>query len=296
MLIALTIPRYGSQGLPVVKLPWRVDSHPEKIGVKSGLPFSQDGKQMHFRLDLTSGVDSYQTTYKARFGEPQPLYAQSTHIRFGGASAPRDSLPKVTLHASTLHDDIAQGAQILQDTLDWLAYCTVPWRGLGSAPLLMVSVGQTFFYGYLESFDPNVTEWLPDGVGKDSVGLPTEASFTLSFIREVQGLNALDSMPKGALPTTVYIGNGTGGVNTGRGPELGQAGTTMNPQLGAKQAAAAPPVKPGAAAPATSPFKSGAPAAATVKLVNPVKPPVITFDKKTGKWVDEKGNPVTIRK
>lgn len=232
MRIAIKIAQLGNQGAPAFDAGNR--GRPDEVkstlaggakrygygtqrlfsGAQAGRGGRPSGGLMHPELEVTYGVSDYQTQHRVKWGEASPLAAPVSGLTYALTSTPGESLGKVALtaHELSLHHDLASGARRLVDVLDWLEFCTLPWTELGQPPLLHVTVGTRSFYGYVESFDPQITEWLSDAHA-GGVGLPSEASFTLAFKRETDPAGVFK---KKELPVSSYeVLGGSGGVTGG---------------------------------------------------------------------------------
>ena len=219
MIIAVKIANPDEQGVPVQGLPWR--SAPESFKpLPTGVMV--DGKVMTSRVSFADQAESYEGHVSAKWNEVSPLAALNTSHRYGQTSAPRDSLPRITVFASELAPDVYEGAQRLAQLLDWLEFLTMPFSRLGEPPLLQVTVGYRAFYARLTDADPKIDEWMLNRADGKGVGLPYQASFSLNFIREPDGLSAIRQRPevaaaaaKNALPISnraPAVTGGSGGI------------------------------------------------------------------------------------
>ncbi len=249
MQIAIQVSNMGKQGRPAFSVgnrqpPDTVDVNLPKDAARGELMYATQelfsvhgsgpgtenatpsGGTMSRSLELSMGTEAYQSKYKTKWTEPNPLAGRSDGVLFGSSSVPRETLGKVTISAYDLdkQHDLVNGAHRLLDILDWLEFCMIPWTELGQPPLLHVTVGVRSFYGYIEDFDPQVTEWLHDHL-EGGRGLPSEAAFSLNFIREPDPMGLFK---KKDLPETNYkiiggSGGLTGGLVTVKGLESGNS-------------------------------------------------------------------------
>lgn len=232
MRIAIKIAQIGNQGTPAFhagnrdrpdavkstrtagKAAYGFDTQRLFSGTESGKGGRPGGGSMHPELEVTYGVENYQTQHRVKWGESTPLGAPVSGLTYALTNTPSESLGKITLtaHELSLHHNLVNGAQRIVDIFDWLEFCTLPWTELGQPPLLHVTVGTRSFYGYIESFDPQITEWLSD-VYTGGVGLPSEATFTLAFKRETDPAGVFK---KKELPVSNQaVLGGSGGITGG---------------------------------------------------------------------------------
>ena len=203
----------GKQGAPASGLPYEA----APLAVVDNLQGRLLADRKMASAITLIGAEGYAGSYAAKWDEASPLAGLAYAHTFAGTQAPKDSLPRVTVSAYELDPvNIANGAARLRDMLSWLAFCTVPWTTLGSPPLLRVLFGFVDVYGYLLSFDPQVTEWMIDDAAGHNSGLPYDATFSLSFMREPAG-PLVFGIPR-RLPSSQAVDGGAGGLGAKKVP------------------------------------------------------------------------------
>jgi hypothetical protein len=207
MQATVKIAQSNTQGKPAVPLPHR--AAPTKVTPLRDLIF--DGETMTDTVSFVRGMETYAEKHSVRWSEGGAFAAESSYHTYGGTTAPKISVPGITLYAGD-YGSVLSGAARLTQVVDFLTFCTKPWSKLGQPPLLFVTVGRRSFYGFMDNFDPTFQEFMADGQQDNSVaqGLPYAVMFNLSFIVEPLGAQALTERTVN-LPKSVGLKGGTGG-------------------------------------------------------------------------------------
>jgi hypothetical protein len=208
MRATVKISQPNLQGVPIVPLPHR--DAPTSIAQQRNNEIF-NGQVMTDIVSYQKGMESYSEKHSVKWQEGNAFAAESNYHTYGGTNAARYSIPTVTLYAVDGESEY-KGAVFLHQLIDFFAFCTKPWSKLGIPPLLFVTVGRRSFYGYMDSFDPTITEYMSDGPQGNGIssGLPYSVTFNLSFILEPLGTATLSERTKG-LPRSVGLKGGNGG-------------------------------------------------------------------------------------
>lgn len=224
-----TIKIVSGQGRPIYPQPHR--DIPDSVAPQTGGAIFA-GRAMTDTVSFAPGMETYQAKHSPKWQEANPISARADGHGYAGTGAANHTIPQVTLYARDMDVKPLVGAQRLHQLLDWLTFCVYPWTKHGMPPLLLVTVGRRYFYGVLDGFDPQITEFMPDDNAGKQTGLPYSVTFGLSFKEEALGLQALETRAD-RLPKSVGLQGGAGGF-----VKPGVIPTVTSPNTGAARGAA----------------------------------------------------------